>query len=60
MPAGITLKDIGLLIIQRVTKEDEGIYECQASNSKGVETSRAVINVLGEYIPFLITTIMSL
>lgn len=49
MPAGITLKDNGILIIQRVKKEDEGLYECQASNAKGLATSSAVITVLGEY-----------
>ncbi|KAB5571233.1 hypothetical protein PHYPO_G00222690 [Pangasianodon hypophthalmus] len=45
---GITLKDNGVLIIQRVKKEDEGMYECQASNAKGVATSSAVITVLGD------------
>lgn len=54
MPAGITLKNSRVLIIQRVKKEDEGMYECQASNAKGVATSSAVITVLGEYFPFLI------
>ncbi|XP_053486492.1 vascular endothelial growth factor receptor kdr-like [Ictalurus furcatus] len=45
---GITLKDNGILIIQRVKKEDEGLYECQASNAKGLATSSAVITVLGD------------
>ncbi|TSQ81014.1 Vascular endothelial growth factor receptor kdr-like [Bagarius yarrelli] len=45
---GITLKEDGVLIIQRVKKEDEGVYECQASNAEGVATSSAVITVLGE------------
>ncbi|MCJ8734048.1 hypothetical protein PDJAM_G00230930 [Pangasius djambal] len=45
---GITLKNNGVLIIQRVKKEDEGMYECQASNAKGVATSSAVITVLGD------------
>lgn len=47
--AGITLMENGELIIQRVKKEDEGMYKCQASNSIGVATSSAVITVLGEY-----------
>ncbi|XP_060783732.1 vascular endothelial growth factor receptor kdr-like [Neoarius graeffei] len=45
---GITLKDNGVLIIQRVKKEDEGMYECEANNTKGVATSSAVITVLGD------------
>lgn len=49
MPAGITLKDNGILIIQRVKKEDEGMYECQASNAEGLATSSAVITVLGKF-----------
>lgn len=49
MLAGVTLKDNGVLIIQRVKKEDEGMYECQASNAEGAVTSSAVITVLGEY-----------
>ncbi|KAG7329168.1 hypothetical protein KOW79_007342 [Hemibagrus wyckioides] len=45
---GVTLKDNGVLIIQRVKKEDEGMYECQASNTEGAVTSSAVITVLGD------------
>ncbi|XP_072520192.1 vascular endothelial growth factor receptor kdr-like [Salminus brasiliensis] len=45
---GITLRDDGVLIIQRVKKEDEGMYECKASNAEGVATSSAVITVLGD------------
>ncbi|XP_062856564.1 vascular endothelial growth factor receptor kdr-like [Trichomycterus rosablanca] len=45
---GITLSDDGVLIIQRVKKEDEGVYECQASNAEGVVTSSAVITVLDD------------
>ncbi|KAM9470410.1 vascular endothelial growth factor receptor kdr-like [Clarias gariepinus] len=45
---GITLMENGELIIQRVKKEDEGMYKCQASNSIGVATSSAVITVLGD------------
>ncbi|XP_047658234.1 vascular endothelial growth factor receptor kdr-like isoform X2 [Tachysurus fulvidraco] len=45
---GITLKDNGVLIIQRVKKEDEGMYECKASNAEGAVTASAVITVLGD------------
>uniref|UniRef100_W5JXX0 receptor protein-tyrosine kinase n=1 Tax=Astyanax mexicanus TaxID=7994 RepID=W5JXX0_ASTMX len=45
---GITLKDEGMLIIQRVKKEDEGLYECKANNTEGVANSSAVITVLGD------------
>lgn len=45
---GITLRDDGVLIIQRVKKEDEGMYECKASNTEGVANSSAVITVLGD------------
>ncbi|KAI5105129.1 vascular endothelial growth factor receptor kdr-like isoform X1 [Silurus meridionalis] len=45
---GITLNDSGVLIIQRVKKEDEGMYECQASNAEGVAASSAVITVSGD------------
>ncbi|XP_066505151.1 vascular endothelial growth factor receptor kdr-like [Hoplias malabaricus] len=45
---GVTLRDDGALIIQRVKKEDEGIYECMASNTEGVATSSAVITVQGD------------
>lgn len=60
MPAGISLMDNGVLIIQRVKKEDEGTYECRAINAKGVATSSAVITVLGKHFPVLITSIIQL
>uniref|UniRef100_A0A672T8F6 receptor protein-tyrosine kinase n=1 Tax=Sinocyclocheilus grahami TaxID=75366 RepID=A0A672T8F6_SINGR len=44
---GITVKD-GVLIIERVTKDDEGIYECRASNDRGEAKTSAVITVVGE------------
>uniref|UniRef100_A0A671MA41 receptor protein-tyrosine kinase n=1 Tax=Sinocyclocheilus anshuiensis TaxID=1608454 RepID=A0A671MA41_9TELE len=44
---GITLKD-GVLIIERVKKDDEGIYECRASNDRGDAKTSAVITVVGE------------
>ncbi|KAL2077215.1 hypothetical protein ACEWY4_026719 [Coilia grayii] len=45
---GIMLKEEGFLIIQRVKKEDEGMYECKASNDKGTVASSAVVRVLGD------------
>ncbi|XP_052005514.1 vascular endothelial growth factor receptor kdr-like [Xyrauchen texanus] len=45
---GISLKDDGTLIIERVKKDDEGMYECHGSNSEGVAISSAVITVVGE------------
>lgn len=45
---GITLKDDGTLTIERVKKDDEGMYECHASNAEGVAISSAVITVVGE------------
>uniref|UniRef100_A0AAY4E811 receptor protein-tyrosine kinase n=1 Tax=Denticeps clupeoides TaxID=299321 RepID=A0AAY4E811_9TELE len=44
---GITLRD-GVLVIQRVKKDDEGKYECRASNHEGEVKTSAVISVLGE------------
>ncbi|TRY97973.1 hypothetical protein DNTS_000300 [Danionella cerebrum] len=45
---GITLKDDGTLIIERVKKDDEGIYECRAINVGGEAKTSAVITVVGE------------
>lgn len=50
MLSGITLKDDGTLIIERVKKDDEGIYECRASNDGGEAKTSAVITVVGEYL----------
>lgn len=56
---GITLKDDGTLIIERVKKDDEGMYECHASNAEGVAISSAVITVVGEYLsPHLLSVIL--
>lgn len=52
---GITLKEEGFLIIQRVKKEDEGMYECRASNDKGAVASTAMVRVLGETLVTLTT-----
>lgn len=49
MFSGITLKD-GVLVIERVKKDDEGIYECHASNDGGEAITSAVITVVGEYL----------
>lgn len=38
----------GLLVIQEVTKEDEGMYLCVAQNKKGVEQVTAIVNVKSE------------
>ncbi|XP_052011076.1 vascular endothelial growth factor receptor kdr-like [Xyrauchen texanus] len=45
---GISLKYDGTLIIERVKKDDEGMYECHASNAEGIAISSAVITVVGE------------
>ncbi|XP_054647687.1 vascular endothelial growth factor receptor kdr-like [Dunckerocampus dactyliophorus] len=45
---GINLQKDGALIIERVKKDDEGLYECVASNSEGVVKSAAFVTVLGE------------
>ncbi|KAG7465088.1 hypothetical protein MATL_G00172480 [Megalops atlanticus] len=45
---GITLTDDGLLTIERVKKDDEGLYECQAINDVGSRKTSAFITVVGE------------
>ncbi|XP_028315257.1 vascular endothelial growth factor receptor kdr-like isoform X3 [Gouania willdenowi] len=45
---GITLREDGALTIERVKKDDEGLYECVASNAEGVAKTSAVVTVLGE------------
>lgn len=50
MLPGITLKGDGTLIIERVKKDDEGIYECRASNAGGEAKTSAVITVVGEFL----------
>ncbi|CAK6964637.1 LOW QUALITY PROTEIN: vascular endothelial growth factor receptor kdr-like [Scomber scombrus] len=45
---GITLEETGNLTIERVKKDDEGLYECIASNAEGVAKTSAVVTVLGE------------
>lgn len=46
--AGITLGDNGVLTIERVKKDDEGLYECVATNVEGVAKTSAVVTVLGK------------
>ncbi|KAJ3588409.1 hypothetical protein NHX12_012002 [Muraenolepis orangiensis] len=45
---GITLREDGALTIERVKKEDEGLYECLASNVEGSIKTSAVVTVSGE------------
>ncbi|KAM9356682.1 vascular endothelial growth factor receptor kdr-like [Symphorus nematophorus] len=45
---GITLGEDGVLTIERVKKDDEGLYECVASNGDGVAKTSAVVTVLGD------------
>uniref|UniRef100_A0A3P8SH51 receptor protein-tyrosine kinase n=1 Tax=Amphiprion percula TaxID=161767 RepID=A0A3P8SH51_AMPPE len=45
---GITLGEDGALTIERVKKDDEGLYECVASNVEGVAKTSAVVTVLGD------------
>lgn len=45
---GITLGDEGVLTIERVKKDDEGLYECMASNVEGSVKTRAVVTVFGD------------
>ncbi|KAL6117421.1 flt1 [Pungitius sinensis] len=45
---GIILKEDGVLTIERVKKDDEGFYECVASNDEGNATTSAVVTVFGD------------
>nr|XP_046261533.1 vascular endothelial growth factor receptor kdr-like [Scatophagus argus] len=45
---GITLGEDGVLIIDRVKKDDEGLYECVAKNAEGTVKTSAVVTVLGD------------
>uniref|UniRef100_A0A667YK12 receptor protein-tyrosine kinase n=1 Tax=Myripristis murdjan TaxID=586833 RepID=A0A667YK12_9TELE len=44
---GITLGQDGVLTIERVKKEDEGSYECWASNEEGTVKTTAYVTVVG-------------
>ena len=37
-----------MLTIERVKKDDEGLYECLASNNEGSVKASAVVTVVGE------------
>ncbi|XP_068181455.1 vascular endothelial growth factor receptor kdr-like isoform X2 [Antennarius striatus] len=45
---GITLGEDGILTIERVKKDDEGLYKCVARNTEGVAQTSAVVTVLGD------------
>nr|XP_046151391.1 vascular endothelial growth factor receptor kdr-like [Oncorhynchus gorbuscha] len=45
---GITLREDGVLTIKRVKKDDEGFYECLASNGEGSVKASAVVTVVGD------------
>ncbi|XP_074530172.1 vascular endothelial growth factor receptor kdr-like isoform X2 [Halichoeres trimaculatus] len=45
---GINLEDNGVLTIDRVKKDDEGLYECEARNVEGTAKTSAVVTVLGD------------
>ncbi|XP_053555191.1 vascular endothelial growth factor receptor kdr-like [Bombina bombina] len=45
--SGITLLYNNSLIIERVKKEDEGVYECQATNEMGLVSTSAFITIQG-------------
>lgn len=46
--AGITMGEDGLLIINRVKKDDEGLYECVAKNVEGAVRTSAFVTVLSK------------
>ncbi|XP_018598781.2 vascular endothelial growth factor receptor kdr-like isoform X2 [Scleropages formosus] len=45
---GITMTADGLLTIERVNKDEEGLYKCEASNSEGKVMTAASITVVEE------------
>uniref|UniRef100_A0A1A8CTU0 receptor protein-tyrosine kinase n=2 Tax=Nothobranchius kadleci TaxID=1051664 RepID=A0A1A8CTU0_NOTKA len=45
---GVSLQEDGTLIIERVKKDDEGVYECVAQNVEGFAKTSAVVTVLGD------------
>ncbi|XP_068571109.1 vascular endothelial growth factor receptor kdr-like [Cebidichthys violaceus] len=45
---GISLGEDGVLTIERVKKDDEGLYECVASNVEGTAITSAVVTVFGD------------
>lgn len=53
--AGITLGRDGVLIIERVKKDDEGLYKCEAKNDEGTAKTTALVTVLGKSLPHIKT-----
>uniref|UniRef100_A0A8C4HPV6 receptor protein-tyrosine kinase n=1 Tax=Dicentrarchus labrax TaxID=13489 RepID=A0A8C4HPV6_DICLA len=45
---GISLGEDGVLTVERVKKDDEGLYECIASNDEGIAKTSAVVTVVGD------------
>ncbi|KAM9376655.1 vascular endothelial growth factor receptor kdr-like isoform 2-T2 [Pholidichthys leucotaenia] len=45
---GVTLEENGKLVIRRVKKDDEGLYECIATNSEGTIKTSAFVTVIDE------------
>lgn len=45
--AGISMEN-NTLIIERVKKDDEGLYECRVSNEMGRDSTMAFIKIEGE------------
>ncbi|XP_070692696.1 vascular endothelial growth factor receptor kdr-like isoform X2 [Pempheris klunzingeri] len=45
---GITLGEDGVLTIERLKKDDEGLYECIARNVEGMAKTSAFVTVLGD------------
>ncbi|MEQ2174413.1 hypothetical protein GOODEAATRI_007717 [Goodea atripinnis] len=43
------------LTIQRVKKEDSGLYTCTACNTRGCDTSQAYLSVEGQFVPQLVS-----
>lgn len=43
-----------ILTIQRVKKEDSGLYTCNACNSRGCDTSQAFLTTEGQSRPELV------
>lgn len=44
---GISMEN-NTLVIERVKKDDEGLYECKASNDMGQDSTSAFIKIQGE------------
>lgn len=52
MLSGVILsQENRVLMIQRVKKEDGGLYTCTACNSRGCDTSQAFLTTEGQPLP---------